>query len=109
MKKICVGLLSLLILYGCKDETKTNKESLINQNNLFIQGEGVSEQITLDTKNTNYNFVAYGNGSEFSILFQSKEANPVQYGQITLDQATKHSSLDVLMCAEKTGGFNLVN
>lgn len=97
MKKICVGLLSLLILYGCKDETKTNKESLINQNNLFIQGEGVSEQITLDTKNTNYNFVAYGNGSEFSILFQSKEANPVQYGQITLDQATKHSSLDVLI------------
>lgn len=99
MKKMCIGLLSLLILYGCKDEAKTNKESLINQNNLFIQGEGISEQITLDMKNMNYDFVAYDNGADFSILFQSKEGKPVQYGQITLDQATKHSSLDVLFRA----------
>lgn len=97
MKKICVGLLSLLILNGCKNDAKTNEESLINQSNLFIHGEGVSEEITLDTKNTNYNFVSYGNDSYFSILFDSKEGNPIFYGSITLDQATNYVSLDVLV------------
>ncbi len=97
MKKICISFLSLLMLSGCNDDNKENT-SLINR--LSIKGEGISETIILNKNNMNYDFVAYENDSYFSILFDSKERKPIQYGHITLDQATKHGSLDTLLRVE---------
>lgn len=100
MKKICIGFLSLLILNGCKNDEKTNEESLINQNNLFIKGDGISKQVVFDTGNTNYDFISYDNDPHFYINFRSKELTPIFYGIIHLDQTTKNSSLETLILDE---------